>query len=121
MIKNFLYIALGGAVGSVLRYAISLLFRNTQNFPWATFIVNLLGSFLIGLIFGYISKNSTISTSTTLFLTVGLCGGFTTFSTFSKESLQLIQIGNYWGASFYIAGSVILGILLAAFGYFLVK
>ena len=121
MIKDILYVALGGAVGSVLRYAVSFLFHSSSNFPWATLFVNLIGSFVIGLIFGYILKHPSISPNFSLFLIVGLCGGFTTFSAFSKESLQLLQIGNYWSLILYVAASIILGILLVALGYHFTK
>ncbi len=121
MIKDFLYVAAGGALGSVLRYGVSCLLGQARGFPWGTFTVNLLGSFLIGVFFGYMAKNPNLGSGTVLFLSVGFCGGFTTFSTFSKEGLQLLQVGNYLMLLLYLAGSVILGIALAALGYFLAK
>ncbi len=121
MIKDFLYVAAGGALGSVLRYGMSCLLGPARNFPWSTFIVNLLGSFLIGTFWGYMAKNSNMGSGAALFLSVGLCGGFTTFSTFSKEGLQLFLASNYLMLALYLAGSVILGIALAALGYFLTR
>ena len=121
MIKDFLYIAAGGALGSVFRYAVSLLFRNFHGFPWGTFSVNLFGSLLIGLCLGYFSRNANVGSGTALFLMVGFCGGFTTFSTFSKESLQLLQVGNYLGLFLYAICSVVFGMALVALGYYITK
>ena len=87
----------------------------------ATLIVNLVGCFLIGLLLGVFGKNGTEGSNWALFLTVGLCGGFTTFSTFSKEALVMLQAGNIWGFAGYVAISVIAGIALVALGFFLVR
>ena len=93
----------------------------SKGFPWATLMVNLLGCFLIGLLWGVFSKNGNEGSNWALFLTVGFCGGFTTFSTFSKEALVMLQSGNVWGFAGYVAISVIAGIALVALGYFLVR
>ena len=93
----------------------------SKGFPWATLIVNLVGCFLIGLLWGILSKNGSEGSNWALFLIVGLCGGFTTFSTFSKEALVMLQAGNVWGFAGYVAISVIAGIVLVALGYFLVR
>ena len=122
MLKEILYIGAGGFIGSVLRYLISLLMKPVGNgFPWGTLTVNLIGCLLIGVIGGLISKNGNISQNLGLFLTVGLCGGFTTFSTFSKEALFLLQNGCYLSFIGYIATSVILGILAVALGLWITK
>ena len=88
---------------------------------WATLAVNLVGCFLIGLLWGVFSKNGTEGSIWALFLTMGVCGGFTTFSTFSKEALMMLQSGNLWGFAGYIAVSVVVGIALVALGYFLAR
>lgn len=93
----------------------------SKGFPWATLTVNLAGCFLIGLLWGVFSKNAIEGSNWALFLTVGLCGGFTTFSTFSKEALVMLQGGNVWGFAGYVAISVIAGIALVAFGYYLMR
>ena len=104
------------------RYLVSLAMKGiNKGFPWATLTVNLVGCFLIGLLWGVFSKNGTEGSNWALFLTVGLCGGFTTFSTFSKEALVMLQGGNIWGFSGYVALSIIAGIALVAMGYFLVR
>ena len=120
LFKTILAVGAGSFLGGAGRYLISLAMKGvSKGFPWATLIVNLAGCFLIGLLWGVFSKNGTDSSNWALFLTVGLCGGFTTFSTFSKEALMMLQSGNAWGFAGYIAVSVIAGIALVALGYFL--
>jgi CrcB protein len=75
----------------------------------------------IGLLWGFLRRNAYESTSWGLFLTVGLCGGFTTFSTFSKEALTMLQTGQIWGFASYIAISILVGIALVAFGYYIAR
>jgi CrcB protein len=92
-----------------------------DGFPWGTMVVNLLGCFLIGLFAGYLNKSVSDGGVLALFLTYGICGGFTTFSTFSRESLIMLQSGNYWGVISYVAISVVVGIILTACGYMLAQ
>lgn len=99
----------------------ALFARVGRGFPWATLAVNLAGCFLIGLLWGLFSRNWSDNSSWALFLTVGVCGGFTTFSTFSKESLLLLQGGNIWAFTAYVAISIIAGIALVAVGYYLAR
>ncbi len=122
IVKNIVIVGAGSFLGGAARYAVSLLMKGVgKGFPWATLAVNLAGCFLIGLLWGVFSKNATGDSSWTLFLTVGLCGGFTTFSTFSKEALMMLQAGNIWSFAGYVAISVVAGIALVALGYFLVR
>lgn len=121
MLKNILLVGAGSFFGGALRYIVSLLVKYTGDFPWATFTVNLLGCLLIGVLWGIFSRCANASQQLVLFLSVGFCGGFTTFSTFSKESLQLIQSGNWVYFSLYVAGSILLGLLLVAVGYQIAK
>ncbi|HQW83528.1 MAG TPA: fluoride efflux transporter CrcB [Ferruginibacter sp.] len=118
MIKDILFIGLGGAVGSVLRYASSLML-STKQFPFATLFVNIIGSFIIGVVFAISIRNEVFSNNWKLFLATGLCGGFTTFSAFSLENMGLIQSGKYGLALTYIMLSIILGISATFFGYLL--
>lgn len=121
MWKNVLLVGAGSFIGGALRYLVSLLLKYSGGFPWATFTVNLLGCLIIGVLWGLFSRFSNISQQLVLFLSVGLCGGFTTFSTFSKESMMLLQGGNYLMLALYILGSVSIGIGLVAAGYYLTK
>ena len=122
MIKELLCVGAGGFIGSVMRYLITIAMKHEENgFPWGTFTVNVLGCFAIGILGGLINRNPNISTELGLFLTVGVCGGFTTFSTFSKESLLLLQSGNYLGLSCYIIGSVLIGIIAVWLGFSMIK
>ncbi|MCM1029335.1 MAG: fluoride efflux transporter CrcB [Pseudoflavonifractor sp.] len=111
MLKAFLSIFLGGGIGSVLRYAVQLLMHEritAYNFPWATFTVNIVGSFLIGLFYA-LSDRLNLPHETRLLLTAGLCGGFTTFSTLSNDTLLMLRHGEWALCLIYIALSVTLG------------
>ncbi len=110
---------IGGGCGSVLRHAIGLVVTSAS-FPWATLMVNALGSLAIGLFSGW-SVRFGWSEGVRLALTVGLCGGFTTFSTFSKESLALAESGRWCAFIAYVIGSVILGLSAVALGYYISK
>ena len=110
---SFLFVALGGAVGAMARYAISLIPVKT-GFPILTLITNIVGAILIGFIVGFTSNKDNISENTVLFWKTGVCGGFTTFSTFSLEAFNLLDNKQYTLGGLYIVLSVtccILGIL----------
>ena len=116
---NFLWVFLGGGIGSILRYAVGL-FIGATAFPWATLAVNVGGSLAIGL-FGGWSERFGWPEAVRLALTVGLCGGFTTFSTFSKESLALAQSGRWGAFAAYTLGSFALGLAAVAMGYLIAR
>ncbi|MBR0460042.1 MAG: fluoride efflux transporter CrcB [Victivallales bacterium] len=111
---NAVAIFVGGGLGSLLRYSVQLLMGSHG--IWATFLVNVVGCFLIGG-FGAASARFSWNETTRLLLTTGLCGGFTTFSTFGKETLSLLQSGNYAQAILYVTGSVVLGVAAAFCGF----
>jgi CrcB protein len=114
---NCLFVALGGIIGSVSRYLLGLIpVKASSGFPVITFIINVVGAFAIGLIAGALQKNSTLNPQLVLLLKVGVCGGFTTFSTFSLESLTLMQNGHVTTAVLYIGASVLFGILAVLCG-----
>lgn len=118
MSKILLAIFLGGGTGSVLRYCVQIALHERivpYSFPWATFTVNIIGSFLIGLFYA-LSERFNLSTEVRLMLTAGLCGGFTTFSTFSNDGLILIKQGFYGVFILYTLLSITLGIIAALAG-----
>ena len=122
IIKNTLFIGCGSFLGGAARYLVSIAMKTVgKGFPWGTLVVNLVGCLFIGLLWGFFSKNSNESSSWALFMTVGICGGFTTFSTFSKEALMMLQAGNFFSLLAYVTISVIAGIALVAAGYYLVR
>ncbi len=119
MLKNFLLVGIGGGLGSVLRYAASLLL-NSKLFPWATLAVNITGSFIIGIVFALSIRQEPLPHSWKLFLAAGICGGFTTFSAFSLENMGLLQSGKYGLAITYMTASIVLGIAATFIGYQLI-
>ena len=110
---RFVWVGVGGAVGSVIRYAVGLRLSGA-GWPWATLTVNVVGSFLIGFLLTW--GLARLPSALTVPLTVGLVGGFTTFSTFAWESLELIGSGRPWQATAYLLTSVSGGILAAVLG-----
>ena len=113
LIKNIIVVALGGAFGSVGRFLISYFLNGKiePTFPVSTFLVNIIGSLILGLLTGYLSKNQFANNMLPLLLTTGFCGGFTTFSTFSLENVKLLQQGQLITATIYSASSLALGFL----------
>lgn len=100
-LMNFLYVALGGGLGAVARYSISLIPVKTS-FPVLTFITNILGAILIGFVVGIASSRDGINNNTVLFWKTGVCGGFTTFSTFSLEAYNFMNNKEYFVGALYI-------------------
>jgi CrcB protein len=116
MIKNLLLVGLGGGIGSMLRYAAALLI-GSKYFPYATFAVNIIGCFVIGIVFALSMKDEASLNSWKLFIATGICGGFTTFSAFSLENMGLLQNGKIGLAFIYITLSIVLGIAATFLGY----
>ncbi len=123
MLRALLLVGLGGCFGSMARYAVSMLLGKTSSssFPIATFSVNLIGCFIIGLLFGLGSKTSWSQGDGWLILATGFCGGFTTFSAFALESSNLFDKNLSVTALLYIALSVIGGILLCRLGIMITR
>lgn len=109
MLKSFLLVGLGGMIGSMLRYLFAVLIK-PQSFPYATLSVNVIGSLLIGVIIGFVLKNESLNLNWKLFLATGICGGFTTFSAFSLECIQMLEQQRYAATLGYIALSIVLGL-----------
>ena len=121
VLKDILLVGAGSFLGGIARYLIALVMKGfSASFPWATMTANIVGCLLIGILWATFNRTNP-SSQLNLFLTVGFCGGFTTFSTFSKESLNLLQTGNYTVFCLYALGSVVLGILAVALGFALAK
>ncbi len=122
MIRDFVLVGIGSGLGGICRYLLSLMMPLAVNsFPWGTFTANIVGCLFIGVLWGVTSRLESLSPTFSLFLMVGFCGGFTTFSTFSKESLALLQANDYLLFLFYATGSVILGLTAVATGYAMAK
>jgi len=119
--KSFLLVFFGGGLGSGLRYLVTVTMNQySKVLPFGTFTVNMLGCLLIGLILGYAQKENTLTSNQTLLLATGFCGGFTTFSAFANENLELIKNGEILNLSVYIIASVLFGILAVFIGYYLI-
>lgn len=121
--QHYLAIALGGALGSVLRFAMNeaVSARFGRAFPWGTLSINVLGSFLIGLLAVLLVERLEISPALRLGLMVGVLGGFTTFSSFSLEVVHLTQNGAFLRAVLYVVASVTVCVLAAAAGIHLAR
>lgn len=123
MFRSLLLVGLGGAIGSMLRYLISIYFTrfNSVDFPWATFSANILGCFIIGIVLTQSYKNDLIGNDIRLLLAVGFCGGLTTFSSFAVENITLINNKQFLILALYTAVSLLAGLTATWFGMNLVK
>lgn len=120
MLRTLLIVALGGGVGSALRYAVSKFVQDNMSgaFPYHTFAVNIAGCLLIGLFYGLAARGHLGNNTTTLLLTTGLCGGFTTFC---NENIALLRGDNAFVALVYVASSVLCGLLAVMLGYLIIE
>jgi CrcB protein len=123
ILRPFLFVGIGGLMGSVARYGLHLLIssRSLSVFPWGTFTVNIAGCLLIGLLVGLESRNVLVSDPFKWLLITGICGGFTTFSTYSIEGISLLNQQQYLPFFAYTAGSVVVGLLATFLGYELMR
>lgn len=118
----WLYVALGGAIGSMLRYALSVLMPFTLGqFPWATWWANIIGCSLAGMFLAASEKFTVLQGEARLFLLVGILGGFTTFSSFGLETFNMLKHGLYGLAMSYVGSSLIVGLLAVMLGYICLK
>lgn len=121
--KSILLVALGGALGSITRYKLSgwvLHHAVHWRFPISTFMVNIIGCFIIGLLAGFAIKNNLITDHARIFLFTGVLGGFTTFSAFGLETFYLLKRGEIWIAASYVLLSVLAGLLVLWLGFSLI-
>ena len=119
---NFLLVALGGAFGAAARYGVSLALPTREGgWPLATFLINVSGSFLIGVLAAWLATRDATGEPMRLLLGVGVLGGFTTFSAYSLETMRMIERSDFVGASTYAIGSVIAGLIAVGLGLFLAR
>ena len=123
MVKSIMIVGFGGFIGTVARFLISRYFQVnlTSVFPWSTFVVNIVGCLLIGIIYGISEKSEVLSPEIRLFLTVGICGGFTTFSTFSNDSFLLIREQEWFRFALYTSLSIFIGLMAVYIGRLIIK
>ncbi|RIJ47118.1 fluoride efflux transporter CrcB [Maribellus luteus] len=123
MLRTILIVGTGGFIGSVLRYLVQLFVEKglSSTFPWGTFIANIAGSFIIGIVFALAQKGNLLSAEWRMFLAVGICGGFTTFSSFAYNNLMMLKDGVYGQFIWNVGGSLVFGLLAVYLGMILVK
>lgn len=117
----YLWVAIGGALGTMARFwlANAMALAVGSEFPWGTLLINILGSFVIsffGMLTGSVPRFA-VSNDVRVFVTVGLCGGFTTFSSFSLQTVEMVRTGQAGRAGAYVAASVLLCLAACAFGF----
>lgn len=115
--QAIIWVALGGALGAVGRYLVGLSLKTASGFPWATMSVNILGSLLMGLVIGWLSRQNGGSDALRLFVAVGILGGFTTFSAFSMDLFTLLERRDIATTMLYLGGSLIGGLLAFIIGF----
>jgi CrcB protein len=118
-----LYVAFGSAIGGVARYLLGGLLQRVfdTTFPVGTLLINVSGSLLLGVFVRYAMDTPTISPDLRAFLTIGLCGGYSTFSTFSYETITLLEDGEWSRAGFYVVASVVLALLGILLGFWFAR
>ena len=123
MFRLIFIVGTGSFIGGVARFLLTRYIQNysLSSFPFGTFIVNMLGCFLIGIFYGLFEKGNIINNEWRLFLTVGLCGGFTTFSSFANENIALLRENDLFYFALYTGLSVFLGLMAVYLGNILIK
>jgi fluoride exporter len=121
--RELFLVALGGAIGATTRYKLSgyiLHLTIQQKFPYGTFVVNVIGCLLAGILVGFAEKQQIISQEMRIFLLTGILGGFTTFSAFGVETIYLLRRGDYLVAGTYVILSLLCGLLALWLAYYFV-
>jgi CrcB protein len=123
MLRTIFIVGTGGFIGSVMRYLVQVFVEKglTSTFPWGTLVANIAGSFIIGVVFGLTEKGDLLNSEWRMFLAVGICGGFTTFSSFAYNNLNMIKENSFMQLFWNIGGSLFLGILAVYLGIVLVR
>ena len=123
MLRTILLVGSGGFIGSVLRYLVQLFVEKgmSTTFPWGTFVANIAGSFIIGVVFALAQKGNFLNAEWRMFLAVGFCGGFTTFSSFAYNNLTMLKEQTYGQFFLNVGGSLFFGLLAVYLGMILVR
>lgn len=123
MFKSIIIVGIGGFLGSISRFLVSRYFQihTLTNFPWGTFTVNILGSFIIGLVYGLSERGNLMTPEWRLFLAVGFCGGFTTFSSLANDAFTLLQGREFLYFSAYTVASFFIGLLAVFVGRYIIQ
>lgn len=123
MLRTIFIIGTGGFIGSVMRYLVQIYVDKglLSSFPWGTFAANIAGSFIIGIVYALADKGNVISNEWKMFLAVGFCGGFTTFSSFAYSNFSMLKGGAFGQFLWNVGGSLFFGILAVYLGITLVK
>lgn len=123
MIRNLILVGAGSCVGGISRYLIQLFVQKQfpSSIPLGTLSVNIIGCFIVGLIYALADKSNLLSPAIRLLLATGFCGGFTTFSSFAYENISLMQDGEFFYTSQYIALSIVVGFSSVYLGILLIK
>ena len=123
MLKNLLIVGAGGFIGSVMRYLVQIYVEKglVSTFPWGTFIANVAGSFIIGIVYALAEKGSLMNSEWRMFLAVGICGGFNTFSSFAFNNFMMIEERSIGQMLLNVGGSLFFGIMAVYLGIILVR
>lgn len=123
MLRTILLVGTGGFIGSVMRYLVQVFMEKgmSSTFPWGTFMANIAGSFIIGIVFALAQKGNLLSAEWRMFLAVGFCGGFTTFSSFAYNNLTMLKEQAYGQFIWNVGGSLFFGLLAVYLGMILVR
>lgn len=123
MLRTLFIIGTGGFLGSVMRYLVQVFMEKglSSSFPWGTFVANVAGSFIIGIVYALAEKGDCLSTEWRMFFAVGFCGGFTTFSSFAYNNFTMLKDGTFGQFLWNVGGSLFFGLLAVYLGITLVK
>ena len=123
MLKTIILVGSGGFIGSVMRYLVQYYMEKSMmsTFPWGTLIANIAGSFIIGAVFALADKGNLLNAEWRMFLTVGICGGFTTFSAFSYNNFSMLEEQLYGSLLLNVAGSIVFGIFAVYLGIVFIR
>lgn len=123
MLRNILIVGTGGFIGSAMRYLVQIFVEKdlATTYPWGTFVANIAGSFIIGVVFAFAEKGNLMSSEWRMFLAIGVCGGFTTFSSFAYNNFTMLKDHSFGQLLWNLGGSLFFGILAVYLGIILIR